>query len=114
MIERLRDADSIKPAAERIRQLIDAHGEWLCVQGTRATATSLRKSECDVSISHQRLIFSCWGDEGSSAWRVTGWEWTGEKLRLEATRRMGAESALLELIPRASVQAALVEIGAPR
>jgi hypothetical protein len=114
MIERLTNADSIKNAEQRIRQLIDAHGEWLCVQGARAPAIPLLKSECDVRVSHNRLIFSCWSDEGSSAWRVTGWEWTGEKLLLEATRRMGAESAMLELVPRASVKAAIAEIGATR
>jgi hypothetical protein len=114
MIERLTNADSIKHAERRIRQLIGGHGEWLCVQVGQAKAMSLLNSECDVSVAHHRLIFTCWGDEGSLAWRVTGWEWTGEKLLFEATRRMGAESALIELIPRASVKAAVEAISATR
>jgi len=114
MIERLTDADSIEDAERRIRKLIDARGEWLCVQDSRATATPLRNSECDFRVSHGHLIFSCWGDEGALAWRIWGWEWTGEKLLLEATRRMGAESARLELIPRASVVAMAATISATR
>jgi hypothetical protein len=114
MIERLTNSDSIKAAESRIRELIDGHGEWLCARSSQATAMPLLKSECDVRVSHGRLIFSCWGDEGTLVWRVNGWEWTGEKLLLEATRRMGAESALLELIPRASVKAAVAAISATR
>src|ERR1051326_5337024 len=101
MLERLTAMDSIENAQERIRQLIDGYAEWLCVQVGQGKVMPLLKSECDVSVSHNRLIFTCWGDEGSLAWRITGWEWTGEKLLFEATRRMGAESTLIELIPRA-------------
>ncbi|HEV7376231.1 MAG TPA: hypothetical protein VGN95_16050 [Pyrinomonadaceae bacterium] len=114
MIERLADADSIEDAERRIRKLIDGRGEWLCVQGSQATAMPLRNSECDFRVMHGRLIFSCWGDEGALAWRITGWEWTGEKLLLEATRRMGALSAQLELIPRASAEAMAATISATR
>lgn len=114
MIERLTNADSIKRAAQRIRQLIDGHGEWLCVQSGQSKTFSMHKSECDLSVAHQRLILTCWGDVGSLAWRITGWEWTGEKLLFEATKRMGAESALVELIPRASVKAAVEAISTTR
>jgi hypothetical protein len=62
----------------------------------------LRRSECDVRAAQGRLIFSCWSDAGARVWRVTGWEWTGEKLLLEATQAAGAKSSVLELIPRAS------------
>lgn len=114
MIERLANSDSIQDAERRIRELIDAHAEWLCVQGGQATAMPLLKSECDVRVAQGRLIFSYWGDKGSLAWRINGWEWTGDKLLLEAARRMGAESALLELVPRASVKAAAAAISATR
>ncbi|HEY0380122.1 MAG TPA: hypothetical protein VGC87_24625 [Pyrinomonadaceae bacterium] len=100
MIEYLISEDAAQEAARRLRELIDGHGEWLCVGGEAHAAVSLRKSECDFHVSHGRLIFSCWGDRGALAWRVTAWEWTGEKLLLTASRRVGAESARLELIPR--------------
>jgi hypothetical protein len=59
-------------------------------------------------------MFSCWSDEGARAWRVVGWQWTGEKLLLEATRRMGAETSVLELIPRAASSASASLISATR
>jgi hypothetical protein len=114
MIERLTDADSIEDAGRRIRKLIDERGEWLCVQGPQVAAIPLRNSDCDFRVTHGRLIFSCWGEEGALAWRIKAWEWTGEKLLLEATRRMGAERAQLELIPRASVVAMAATISATR
>ncbi|PYS45947.1 MAG: hypothetical protein DMF68_20700 [Acidobacteria bacterium] len=112
MVERLISLDSTKDAEQRIKELIEQHGEWLCVRDSKATP--LTKSECDFRVEHERLIFSCWGDEGAIHWRVTAWEWTGEKLLLEASRRMGAERAKLELVPRASIKAAMAMIGAKR
>ena len=47
-------------------------------------------------------------------WRVKGWNWTGEKLRLELTRRMGAETATFELIPQLSAKALVAGIAAAR
>jgi hypothetical protein len=102
MLERLTSEDTIRNALARISELIDAHGEWLYAQGARG-GVCLRKDECDFRVAHGRLIFSCWTQEGLVVWRIKGWEWTGEKLLLEASRRMGAERAQLELIPRASI-----------
>ncbi|HEX8921678.1 MAG TPA: hypothetical protein VF766_09385 [Pyrinomonadaceae bacterium] len=113
MLERLTDEKTIKDALLRISELIEAHGEWLYAQDERRSAP-LRKTECDFRVSHGRLIFSCWTDEGQVVWRITGWEWTGQKLSLEASRRMGAEQARLELIPRASVRALTEAISVSR
>jgi hypothetical protein len=101
MIERLTDEETIKRAELRLKALIEAHAEWLYAEGAGASV-SLRKGECDLHVSHGRLIFSCWTDRGLTVWRIRGWEWTGEKILLEASRRMGAEVARLELIPRAT------------
>ncbi|MDT4897661.1 MAG: hypothetical protein QOH25_2738 [Acidobacteriota bacterium] len=113
MLERLTDTDSIKNAERRIRELIDAHGEWLYAHDLQRSVL-LRKSECDFRVSQGRLIFSCWSEQGTVTWRLVSWEWTGEKLLLEASRRMGVERARLELIPRASVEAATAAIGDTR
>jgi hypothetical protein len=114
MIERLTDTDSVKNAEGRIRELIDAHNEWFYAHDTHRRSMLLRKSECDFRILQGRLIFSCWSEQGAIAWRIVSWEWTGEKLLLEASRRMGAERARLELIPRASVEAATAAISDTR
>jgi hypothetical protein len=113
MHERLTDEETIKNAERRIRELIEAHGEWLYAQGARASA-SLRQSECDFRLLHGRLLFSCWTNQGLIVWKINGWEWTGRKLLLEASRRMGAERARLELIPRASVAALTASISDSR
>ena len=114
MIVRLTNEDDAKEAGRRLRELVDAHGEWLYAGGEACAAVSLRKSECDFRVSHGRLFFTCWGTRGVLAWRVAAWEWTGAKLLLTATRRMGAESARLELIPRASAAARAAHVAATR
>ena len=113
MLERLTDEDTIKHACARICELIDAHGEWLYAQGSRGSVP-LRQSECDFRVTHGRLIFSCWTPQGPVIWRIKGWEWTGQKLLLEASRQMGAERAQLELIPRASALALIEAVSASR
>jgi hypothetical protein len=113
MIERLKSPVDVESAALRIAELIAAHAEWFYAE-TVGRSSALRRSECDVRVSHGRLIFSCWTDEGARVWRVVGWEWTGEKLLLEAARRMGAETSVLELIPRAASSAVVSLISATR
>lgn len=114
MIERLTNQDAIKDAERRISELIAAHGEWFYTRDAGNVPTSLRKSEIDVHVSHGRLLFSCWTEKGTSVWRIAAWKWTGEKLLLEATRRMGVERALIELIPRASARHIAATVSAAR
>ncbi|MDX6694052.1 MAG: hypothetical protein QOF02_1655 [Blastocatellia bacterium] len=114
MIERLTKPAEVEEAARRIAETLAAHAEWLYAEGASRRASSLRRSECDVRAAQGRLIFSCWSDEGARVWRVKGWEWTGEKLLLEATRAAGAESVLLELIPRAAASAVVEIVSASR
>src|SRR5262249_10610305 len=96
-----------------IRELLNAHHEWFLAQDG-GPPLSLATSEFDFSLSHRRLIFSCWTETGSRMWRVAAWNWNGEKLVLQATRRMGAEVVKLELVPRASAKAIVASIAAAR
>ncbi len=114
MIERLNSIDSIKQAAASIQDLIAAREEWIYARDGSGRASALRKSEIDFRIAQGRLMFSCLSDEGHAVWHVTAWEWNGEKLLLEATRRMGAERAQLELIPRASAGSIAALVAATR
>jgi hypothetical protein len=102
MSERLANADDVKNALQRLSALILSYGEWFYSEAAHDKTIALRQSECDFRVSQGRLIFTCWSEAGARVWRVVSWEWTGEKLLLEAQRRMGAENALLELVPRAS------------
>jgi hypothetical protein len=99
--------------ARRIAELIAAHAEWVYAQPGIETY-GLLSSEIDFRAEGGRLIFSCWSERGSDVWRVAAWQWTGEKLRLEATRRIGVERATLELVPRTSMRALTATISAAR
>ena len=114
MIKRLTNPVEIEEAGRQIRELIAAHSEWFCARDGGRAPVTLRGSECDLGVSHSRLIFSCWGDDGAQSWRIVGWEWTGVKLLLEAIRRLGAERTVLELIPRTSSSAVVATISKAR
>src|SRR5256714_13182235 len=113
MLLQLKDAPAIESANRTIRELLNAHSEWFLAQDG-AAPLALNSTEFDFSIAHRRLIFSSWTETGSRSWRVKAWNWTGEKLLLEASRRMGAEVAKLELVPRASAKAIVASITAAR
>src|SRR3989442_1557434 len=113
MLFHVKDAEAIESANRAIRELLNAHSEWFLTQNGGAPI-ALNSTEFDFSIAHRRLIFSSWTESGSRSWRVTAWSWTGEKLLLEASRRMGAEVAKLELVPRASAKAIVASIATAR
>jgi hypothetical protein len=104
------DAD---PDERAIREIISPHREWFMSIDGR-TPLSINTDEFDFSVAHRRLMFSCWTEGGSRTWHVIGWKWIGDKLVLQATRRMGSESATIELIARASAKAIVASIAAAR
>jgi hypothetical protein len=114
MPAQLTDLAAIERAVLEIRGLLSVHTEWFFAQDGGGGVLGLSNAEFDFSVAHRRLIFSCWTENGSRSWRVTGWEWTGEKLLLAVTRRMGADRATLELVPRASAKAIIASIAAAR
>src|SRR6266849_4200653 len=113
MLLQIKDVAAVASAERAIRELLGVHAEWFFVQDGGAPL-SLANTEFDFSIAHCRLIFTSWTETGSRSWRITAWEWTGEKLLLEASRRMGADVAMLELVPRASAKAITASIVAAR
>jgi hypothetical protein len=113
MLLQIKDLAAVESADRAIGELLSVHAEWLLVQDGGAPL-ALANSEFDFSIAHRRLIFSSWTETGSRSWRITAWEWTGKKLLLEASRRMGADVATLELVPRASAKTIVASITAAR
>ena len=94
-------------------QLLSAHSEWFMSEDGRAPI-EVNSKELDFSAAHGRLMFSCWTTQGVRVWRVTGWQWTGEKLVLQVARRMGSELATIELVPRASAKSIVAGIATAR
>src|SRR5207253_10262494 len=113
MLLPVKDVPAIESANRTIRELLNANSEWFLTQDG-AAPLALTTTEFDFSIAHRRLIFSSWTETGSRSWRITGWNWTGEKLVLEAKRRMGADVSTLELVPRASARAIAAGVAAAR
>ena len=113
MLLQLNDAAAVSDAKRAIDELLDIHHEWFLAQNGGAPL-ALGTGEFDFSIDHRRLIFSSWTETGFRSWRITAWSWTGQKLLLAASRRMGAEMATLELVPQASAKAIVAGIAAAR
>ncbi len=113
MLQALSDIAAMESAERALRELLSVHAEWFLVRDGGAPL-ALGISEFDFSITHRRLILSSWTETGSHSWRITAWEWNGEKLLLEASRRMGADVATLQLVPRASAKAITASIAAAR
>jgi hypothetical protein len=113
MLLQLNDVPAVEDAKHAIDHLLGVHNEWFLSQDGDAPL-AIASSELDFSIAHRRLIISSWTESGFRSWRITAWNWTGEKLLLEASRRMGAEQGTLELVPRASARAIVAGIAAAR
>src|SRR5687768_17790137 len=113
MFETLTDAARAAAAHEQIQQYFREHSEWFCTISD-ASVQTLRRDELNIDLVNGRLIFSCWTEHGTRSWRVGGWKWSGEKLLLEASRRLGAERPVIEIIPRASVSSIAATVKAAR
>ena len=113
MFQHLTTPASLEAARQQIAALFGQYAEWFCTAGNNETY-ALRRDEMHVSIAQHRLILSCWTQKGSRSWRILGWQWNGQMLLLQASRRMGAKWHLIELIPRASARDVAVTIRAAR
>ena len=113
MFKHLTSLASVEAARAQIAALIRLHPEWFCTAG-RDQTHALRREEIDVSVAHRRLVLSCWTEKGTRSWRILAWEWNGQMMLLQASRRFGAELPLIELTPRASASAVAATIRAAR
>ena len=113
MLLQLNDVVAAANAERSIHELLGRHGEWFLARDGGGPL-ALGNNEFDFSTDHRHLIFTSWTETGSRSWRITAWSWTGDKLVLEASRRMDAEAAKLELVPRASAKAIVASIAAAR
>src|SRR6266576_2032439 len=107
------DAASLNHNLLELLEFVQPHAEWFISEDGRLPL-EVNRNEFDFSVAHGRLIFSCWTHQGARAWRVTDWNRSDEKLVLQVSRRMGAEVATIELVPRASARALVATIAAAR
>ena len=109
----LTDHQLAETARRQIAELFESHVEWFHTTDDGASQP-LKRTELDISVSNGKLILSCWTEKGTRSWRIRDWKWTGEKLVLQGSRRMGAERPLIELIPRAAASAVALTVKAAR
>lgn len=112
MLRRLTSPESVNTAHQEIAALLRDYAEWLFV--SEGLAQSLRRDEIEVAVVQARLVFSCWTENGTRLWRVVAYEWNGQLLELEVSRKLGVEVSLIELIPRTSAKAITATIRAAR
>ena len=99
-------------AWQQIALLLHSAPEWLFVH--LQVSQSLHRDELDIAIVQDRLVLSCWTEQGTRSWRILSWDWNGQLLELETSRRMGAERSVIELIPRTTAKAIAAVIKAAR
>jgi hypothetical protein len=96
-----------------LQKIAGTQRDWFMMADGR-TPLCINHDEFEFSVEHNRLIFSCWTEAGSRTWRVNQWNWSDDRLLLYVCRRMGAETATIEILPRASVKAIVASIAAAR
>ena len=112
MLRSLTKPELVNTAQHEISALLRNYAEWLFVSD--GLTESLRRNEIDVAVMQGKLMLSCWTEKGTRLWRIVAWDWNGQLLELEVSRKSGAEVSLIELIPRTSAKAVNATIRAAR
>lgn len=112
-MQRLTKPEEIEEARRALVELLEAREVWLCTSH-RGAAIELRPRECELCVRHNSLLLYFHDEGGECVRRIIGWKLDGAKLILETTQRMGAERAILELIPRTDTSTAKAAVAAAR
>ncbi len=113
MPQRVNTPERLETARAAIDALLQTHVEWFLTLDD-GEAQALNQRELEIFVAHQRLLFGCWTEKGTRSWKIFSWDWSDEKLTLEASRRMGADRPVIELVPRASAKAIALTVKAAR
>ncbi|MEP6741467.1 MAG: hypothetical protein ABJB61_03135, partial [bacterium] len=113
MPQRVNTPERLEIARATINDLLQTHVEWFFTLAG-GDAQALNQRELEVFVAHGRLLLGCWTEKGNRSWKIFSWESTGDMLTLEASRRMGAERPVIELVPRASAKAIALTVKAAR
>jgi hypothetical protein len=113
MSERVNTPARVEAARSKIAELLASHVEWFCTLDA-GDSHALRNSELDIAAAGSRLILTCWTEKGTRSWKLFDWECSGDKLTLRASRKLGAQRGVIELVPRASANAIALTVKAAR
>lgn len=113
-MKRLTNVEEVEDARRRLKEALEARGRWFLRERRDGAGVELRSGEWELRTAGTALVFSYWGEAGGRAWRVAAWRREGERIVLDASRRMGAERARLELAPGASFASARAAVAEAR
>lgn len=88
---------------EDIRNLIDAHREWLLIT-TTGRSFPLKNDELELEIFPHKTLFSFLDDKGYQTWRVKDIQTSKDEITLHLSRNFEKEKAKIRLVPRISAQ----------
>ena len=113
MGQRVNTPERVESARATIAELFRANVEWfLSIDGTDNQAVN--HAELEIFSAHGRLVLTCWTEKGMRTWKIFAWDYSEDKLTFAASRRMGADRPLIELVPRASAKAIALTVKAAR
>lgn len=94
---------------DEIRNLIDAHQEWLLVRDT-GRAFPLLASEIEVTAGEEKTLFGFLDDGGFHSWRLNGYEFTDGELTVDVAGAFARKREKFRLVPRSSAAELAAEV----
>lgn len=91
----------VAPTAEALRQIIDAHFEWLAVHPEGRTFP-LQKDEIEIDQTDAKLLIGMPSENGFRNWRVEEFAFDEGELVLNVSGNFGGEIREVRFVPRTS------------
>ncbi len=92
---------NLKNAFAEIAGFLDSRNEWL-LNHLSGKTFSLERSEIELLLEHNKIIFGFLDEKGFQVWRVANYKIENENIRLELTRNFEKEREKIRLVPRIS------------
>lgn len=83
-------------AKYEIEQFLCQSDHWQCLQNG-IPATSIASGNLAITVEFGKVIFSYWGEDFATSWRIEEYHIQGHRLHLSLSRRMGREQLQMEL-----------------
>jgi hypothetical protein len=98
-------------AIDALRELLDAHAEWLMVEENGRTFP-LNRNEIEIEPARNAVLFGAIGDNGFRSRRIVDCMFGGDGIEVTLASPFGGEAETIRLVPRvsAAVLAANVEL----
>ena len=92
---------NLENALNEIAKFLDSKNEWLLIHLSGKTF-ALERSEIELTLEHNKIIFGFLDEKGFQLWRVTDYKIENEKITLNLTRNFEKEREKVRLVPRIS------------